>query len=66
MRRVFAHCGLEWAPSETFGVTNYMSGSENLAVTEEVRRRLGALLYPSYERFLRRSGLPPRKPPSSK
>jgi hypothetical protein len=60
MRQVFAHCGLEWVSSEKFGVADYLSGSEKLPVSDEARRRLGELLYPSYERFLRRSGLPPR------
>lgn len=58
MRTVFEHCGLDWVPSDLFGVRKYQSGSESLAVSPDVRRRLEALLYPSYERFGRRAGLP--------
>jgi hypothetical protein len=58
MRRVFEHCGLEWAPSAMFGVQDYMSGSETLVIDRKVRERLEALFYPSYERFRRRAGLP--------
>jgi hypothetical protein len=58
MRRVFEHCRLEWAPSEMFGVQKYLSGSQKLVIDGEVRGRLEALLYPSYERFRRQAGLP--------
>jgi hypothetical protein len=58
MRRVFDHCGLEWAPSEMFGVQRYVSGARNLQVEQRVRLRLEALLYPAYERFRRRANLP--------
>lgn len=58
MRRVFAHCGLEWVPSPMFGVQGYLSGSQNLPVDRDVRARLEAILYPSYERFLLGAGLP--------
>jgi hypothetical protein len=58
MRRVFAHCGLEWAPSELFGVQKYLSGSEILPISGAARARLEALLYPAYARFRRQAGLP--------
>ena len=58
MRQVFSHCGLEWSPAPLFGEQRYLSGSQNLPIDPEVRRRLEALLMPRYERFLRRAGLP--------
>jgi hypothetical protein len=62
MRTVFQHCRLEWSPSEMFGVQRYLSGSQNLRIGSGVRARLEALLYPSYERFLRRADLSSTSP----
>ena len=60
MRQVFQHCRLDWSASPTFGEQRYLSGSQDLPVAPEARRRLEALLYPRYSRFLRRAGLPDR------
>lgn len=58
MRKVFGHCGLDWVASDMFGLQKYLSGSEQLVVDDRVRERLKALLYPSYERFCKRAGVP--------
>ena len=57
MRRVFTHCGLEWAPSAVFGTERYLSGSRNIQLLPDVVERLAALLYPDYEKFCRVVGL---------
>jgi len=51
MRRVFEFCGLAWVPSPMFGRAGYSNGSKNTKISGEVRSRLAAILYPSYERF---------------
>ena len=57
MKAVFTHCGLEWSSSELFGTQRYLSGSQSLPIDPQVKARLESLLYPSYERFVRQSGI---------
>lgn len=58
MRRVFAHCDLEWASSPLFGKERYLSGSQKHKLESVVRERLAEMLYPNFKRFCEAAGVP--------
>lgn len=61
MRRVFAHCGLDWTPSSIFGQERYLSGSQKHKLDSIVRDRLAGILYPNFKCFCAAAGLPYRE-----